>query len=793
VFYPGVIIRTIFRKKSVARNSKNRSNPKKPPPGFFKFPGVKNRKNSSPQKLANQLKRISPERKLDILGIGLALFGLLSLVSLFTGSEGSLFGAISMFLQQIAGYGAFLLPIVFIILGIWLVFRNENRLPLISSERLLGITLLTFNLFTWMHKISGGGWELVQSGGGGGVLGAVFERILTLTLGDLGSFVVLLAWSLVALALAFDIAIPDLFRNLTRSASKTKNLVTYGVDKISTQKHIQGKEKIREKPSSQDENAFIPLNELKSPRIFLNSLRRKQEKRGVENTNPTKPDFNPQPGLQVHRRSTNSMARPPLVAEMLDLPTKLNFQADLDKNRAKIIEETLASLGAPSKVVEIHHGPTFTQFCLEPGLLDRRIGPKRVGVNKISNHAGDVALSLSVRSVRMETPVPGKSYIGIEVPNNDLELVTLREGMESESFRKKHNELMFVLGKDVSGRSYTASLADMPHLLIAGSTGTGKSVCLNSILTCYLLQYSPDELKLLLIDPKRVELTNYNGIPHLMNPVIVDAEKVPGYLKWLVREMDRRLEEYRRLKVRDITEYNATQKVKMPFIVLAIDELATLMMLSPVETEIALNRLAEMARATGIHIIIATQRPSVDVITGKIKANFPTRIAFAVVSGTDSRVGIDKSGADRLVGKGDMLFHSPEMGVPKRLQGVFVSDHEIERVVQYWQKVGEEQKKQALAQGVEPSQEYAAFAHQPQIPLKELEMDGEDEMLQKAIEIVRHEERASISLLQRKLSIGYMRAARMVEKLEQMGIIGKPDPGSGVRPVLDFGEEDFKG
>jgi S-DNA-T family DNA segregation ATPase FtsK/SpoIIIE len=733
---------------------------------------------------------------MDILGIGLVLFGLLSLVSLFTGGEGGLFGAISKLLQQIAGFGALLLTIVFIILGIWLVFRNENRLPHISSERLLGVTLLTINLFTWMHWISGGGWELIQSGSGGGVLGAVFERILALTLGDLGGFVVLLAWSLIALALAFDISIPDLFRNLSRSANKTKKLVTNGVDKISIPKQIQDREKLTENPASHDENVFIPLDELKFSRVSQNSMGRKAEKRDVENnrknSHQTNPELYSEPNPQVRLRSANSPALPPLVTEMLDQPTRLNFQADLDKNRAKIIEETLASLGALSKVVEIHHGPTFTQFCLEPGLLDRRKGPKRVGVNKISNHAGDIALALSVRSVRMETPVPGKSYIGIEVPNTGLEMVSLREGMESESFRKMHGGLKFVLGKDVSGKSYAASLAEMPHLLIAGSTGTGKSVCLNSILACYLLQYSPDELRLLLIDPKRVELTNYNGIPHLMNPVIVNLEKVPAYLKWLVREMDRRLEEFRILKVRDISEYNATQKVKLPFIVVAIDELATLMMLTPVETETALNRLAEMARATGIHLIIATQRPSVDVITGKIKANFPTRIAFAVVSGTDSRVGIDKSGADRLVGKGDMLFHSPEMGVPKRLQGVFVADHEIERVVEYWQKVGEEQKKQALAQGVESGQTYAAFALQPQIPLKELQMDGEDQMICKAIEIIRIEKRASISLLQRKLSIGYMRSARMVEKLEQMGIIGKPDPGSGIRPVLDFGEQDPK-
>jgi len=314
---------------------------------------------------------------------------------------------------------------------------------------------------------------------------------------------------------------------------------------------------------------------------------------------------------------------------------------------------------------------------------------------------------------------------------------------------------------------------------------------MNSILTCLLLQYSPDELKLLMIDPKRVELANYNRIPHLINPVIVDAEKAPAYLKWLVREMDRRLEEFHARKVRDIAEYNSTQETKMPFIVVAIDELSTLMMLAPIEIEATLNRLAEMARATGIHLIVATQRPSVKVITGKIKANFPARISFSVVSGTDSRVGIDKSGADHLVGKGDMLFHSPESGKPKRLQGAFISDHEIERIVEYWQKVAEEQKNQAQLKGVPVPLNVNApnFSTQSQIPLNDLPDENEDALLQKAIEVVRQEERASISLLQRKLSIGYMRAARMIENLERLGIVGKPEPSTGIRPVLDFGDD----
>jgi DNA segregation ATPase FtsK/SpoIIIE, S-DNA-T family len=777
----------------VARNTNRKSQNKKTPLISIKPVNASQSVGRAARKINRTVSRISPERRLDILGISLAFLGLLSLVSLFTGGEGGLFGFISTLLKQIAGYGAFLIPIGLMLTGIWLLFRNEKRLPGVSTERLLCFILLIVNLFTWMHWLSGGGWELVVAGRGGGVLGAIFERILTLTMGDWGGFFVLLAWLLIALVLTFDVAIPDLFRNFSSSARKTRDLLSKGVEKVSDKKENQDAGHGSPAPAKLDKAVFTPFKEdqksgnalkLSPRRVFVQKMGSFGERAGADKSAETGPQ-----GLQVHRKSSATGIRPPSIGEMLDLPTKMNFQEDLDRNRAHIIEETLESLGATSRVVEIHHGPTFTQFCLEPGLLDKRAGPMRVKVNKISNHAGDIALALSVRNVRMETPVPGKSYIGIEVPNNDLELVSLREGMESETFRKAQGDLKFVLGKDVSGRSATVSLGDMPHLLIAGSTGTGKSVCMNSILACYLLQYSPDELKLLMIDPKRVELTNYNRIPHLINPVIVDPEKVPAYLKWLVREMDRRLEEFRNKKVRDITEYNATQKERMPFIVVAIDELATLMMLSPVETETALNRLAEMARATGIHLIVATQRPSVDVITGKIKANFPTRIAFAVVSGTDSRVGIDKGGADRLVGKGDMLFHSPELGVPRRLQGVFVSDHEIERIVEYWQKVGEEQKHQAQLRGEPVSENTPIYSSQPQIPLKDLQNGDEDALIQKGIDAVRLEGRASISLLQRKLSIGYMRAARMVEKLEQMGVIGKPEPGTGVRPVLDFDDK----
>ena len=375
----------------------------------------------------------------------------------------------------------------------------------------------------------------------------------------------------------------------------------------------------------------------------------------------------------------------PSTEVILD-PAELVFaQVNLDHERSKIIEDTLQAFGAPAHVVEVHRGPTVTQFGVEPDFVEARGQKMRVRVSKIVALTDDIALALAAPRIRIQAPVPGRNYVGIEVPNTEITRVTLREVMESEPFQKIHSQLRFAVGKDVSGKPVAYDLASMPHLLIAGTTGSGKSVCVNSILCCFLMNNSPADLRLVLVDPKRVELTGYNGIPHLLAPVITDAERVVGALQWMMREMDSRYRKFSRSGVRNIQEYNAKQSAEhLPYLVIVIDELADLMMLAPDETERSITRLAQLARATGIHMILATQRPSVDVVTGLIKANFPARIAFAVASQIDSRVILDQPGAERLLGRGDMLFQAPDASAPARLQGAHVSDSEIQRLVDYW-------------------------------------------------------------------------------------------------------------
>ncbi|NTU75809.1 MAG: DNA translocase FtsK, partial [Anaerolineaceae bacterium] len=344
----------------------------------------------------------------------------------------------------------------------------------------------------------------------------------------------------------------------------------------------------------------------------------------------------------------------PSVEAILDPASPASIQTSYDQERARVIETTLGSFGAPAHVVEVHRGPTVTQYGVEPDFIETRNGRTRVRVSKIVSLADDLALALAAQRIRIQAPVPGRNYVGIEVPNSEISRVALREVMESDPFRKMGSSLKLALGKDVAGKSVVADLASMPHLLIAGTTGSGKSVCVNSVLSCLLLDNSPADLRLVLVDPKRVELTGYNGIPHLLAPVVVDAERVIGALQWMLREMDNRYKKFAKVGARNIKDYNGRNEEHLPYLVVVIDELADLMMLAPDETERSITRLAQLSRATGIHLILATQRPSVDVVTGLIKANFPARIAFAVASGVDSRVILDQPGAERLLGRGDM-------------------------------------------------------------------------------------------------------------------------------------------
>ena len=732
---------------------------------------------------------------MDIFGVFLLILGVISLLGFLGKTEGGLTGGIVQLLSLIAGVGALIFPVILMLVGLWFIVRNEQRFPIVSMERLLGVVFLYINILAWMHWFSGGGWELAAKGGGGGYLGAFFERLLAKMLGDWGALVVLIAWLLVALAFTFDLSIPDLFRKVGKPAIKTGEFIAEKSSRLA----VPG---LKRKPLPEPEKERIVFaNGNGQPDGFTPI---KSGARQLTRADKVRSRFKPakgEAGAAINKsgaavthgyQSAQNLVvwTLPLPEEILNPATKTVFRKNIDEDRARVIEETLASFSAPSHVVEIHRGPTFTQYGIEPDFVETRAGKTRVRVNKIVSLADDLALALAAPSIRIQAPVPGRRYIGIEVPNSEAELVSLKEGMESKAFSGMNAFLKFVLGKDVAGKPAAVDLTRMPHLLIAGTTGSGKSVCINSILCSLLMYRTPDELRLVMVDPKRVELTGYNGIPHLLTPVIVDHKKVIGTLQWMSREMDSRYKKFAEVGARNIDDYNARHGDKLPYIVVVIDELADLMMLAPEETERNLNRLAQLARATGIHVIIATQRPSVDVITGMIKANFPARISFSVASGIDSRVVLDQVGAERLIGRGDMLFQAPDAPSPKRLQGVFVANDEIQRLVQFWKN----QVQQIVAKDPTMSdqlpQKVYPSATLTQTPLfDEAPEIGEDEYLKKAIDIVRQQERASISLLQRKLRIGYTRAARLVDRLEELEIIGEAEPGSGARPVLDFGDE----
>ena len=437
------------------------------------------------------------------------------------------------------------------------------------------------------------------------------------------------------------------------------------------------------------------------------------------------------------------------------------------KDKARRIEECLDSFGIKSKVVQINIGPSVTCFELKP--------QRGVKVSKILNLSDDLSLALATSDIRIEAPIPGKSHVGIEVPNSKKEVVGLKEMIASEEFIKNTKELPFVLGKSISGTPKVSAIEKMPHLLVSGATGSGKSVCINTIIMSILYKHSPDEVKLLLIDPKIVELSIYNGIPHLIMPVITDPKKASSSLFWAIREMERRYKLFEENHVRDISSYRDLTEIdenieKLPYIVIIIDELSDLMMTAAGEVEDYITRLAQKSRACGIHLIIATQRPTVDVITGTIKANIPSRIAFAVTSQIDSRTILDMSGAETLLGKGDMLFAPSDAMKPMRIQGAFVSDSEVLRVVNYIKETREEEYDKKAMETVEEK-------------TKVIENDDEDELINDAIEIIINENTASVSLIQRKLKVGYARAGRIIDQLEARGVIGGYE-GSKPRKVL---------
>ena len=706
---------------------------------------------------------LEPRLKEEIAGLLLMAAGAITLLNLLSvrQAQGFLIDNWSVLLRWVFGWGAFVATLALIVVGFALLARGLAFLRATPRLRVLGGIILFLTVLGLLHFFYPDPLRVAQEGRGGGYLGWAISSALYRSLGDIGAFLVLVLLGLAGILLAASIS-PAHLQNAAaalnrRATAVYQNRVTPYLDRQ------DGEEGTPEEPDRVTPSipalpeqveplrtvASQPLTNLKSPTM--------------------RPPFEkgPLPPLDLLAESS-----PEVMSE-----------ADA-RHKMRIIEETLRSFGVPAKVVEISQGPTVTQFGVEPGYVERKgadgeMVSRKVRVNKISALSKDLALALAAAPIRIEAPVPGRPLVGIEVPNDEISLVALRTVMESEEFRRLDSPLKIALGQDVSGRSVVTSLDTMPHLLIAGATGSGKSVCLNAIITCLLFNNSVSRLKLLMIDPKTVELIHFNGLPHLAAPVVTDMERVLPALRWVMAEMDRRYSLLSRVAARNINDYNYDKlpptEEPLPYIVVAIDELADLMMMAPDEVERIICRLAQMSRATGIHLVIATQRPSVDVVTGLIKANFPARISFAVTSQVDSRVVLDTAGAETLLGQGDMLYMAPDSSKLVRLQGCFVSDEEIERVVQFWTKS-------------------VPFGAEIKAPWGEIEAaaqdDERDDLLDDAIALLRQHERASTSLLQRRLRIGYPRAARLMDKLEDEGIIGPPESGGRWREVLILEEDE---
>ena len=708
------------------------------------------------------------------------VLGLVTVLTMISAEPSPIAAAWLRLLRLGFGWGAYLLPLALLLGGLWLLLRRglsrlSERLPRVQLEQFLGVASLYLALLVLLHIPFGlgdlaAGRQAASAGLGGGWIGAGLLGLMVQAMGAAGAIVVWVAWLLLGVAFAAGLSIPELLAFFARMS-----------------RAVGGRFRSSRRPRPLAFPSMLPP----PTQVSRGSSPDPTALAGLQR--PASPATAPALASASETPTPSAWALPDL-SSILEPGAVSRADDELDRQRARLIEETLVSFGAPARVVEIHRGPTITQFGVEPDFVEGRGGKRtKVKVSKISALADDLALALAAPSIRIEAPVPGKGFVGVEVPNTEISLVALRDVMEADSFHKVRSTLRLALGQDVSGHAVAGDLTAMPHLLIAGTTGSGKSVCVNAIVTCLLLQNTPEELKLLMIDPKRVELTFYNGVPHLLAPVVVDLERVVPSLQWVSREMDERYRRLAREGARNIADYNqralAANQRPLPFLVVVIDELADLMMLAPDETERVLTRLAQLARATGIHLVVATQRPSVDVVTGLIKANFPSRIAFAVASSVDSRVILDQPGAERLLGRGDMLYQGPDAAAPVRMQGAFVSEGELERLIRFW--------KDAASGAPSPAgrpfsaETIPVGAKLKQAPLwQEIGVpdDERDELFQEAVQVVRQMQKASISLLQRRLRIGYTRAARLIDQLEEAAMIGPAQPGSQARAVLDPGD-----
>jgi len=687
--------------------------------------------------------RLSPETKRGILIVSLFALALICILG-FLNLAGIAGAYVDFGLGVAFGWGRFLFPIILLVLGYVLARPQAYKINW-HNYLGLGIFILSAHALLQLSAPQIQTVRMTLSGLGGGAIGFVLAHPLTLYLGFWATLIILLALLLASVLLMFNTSIESILE-------KTNIFKLFSP--------VFKRREVADNEEDPEEEQEAPSEEGKEEEHETVEESGEKEIETEPVKNPSKELLSPvTKGLPVR-----SMPRPKidLPMDLLDQRRSKPTSGDLKVGKEKI-QHTLANFNINVEMGEVQIGPTVTQYTFKPA--------EGIKLSRITALNDDLALALAAHPVRIEAPIPGKSLVGIEVPNQKPAVVRIREIFESDAFVNRKSNLQIPLGKDVSGKSWTADLGSMPHLLVAGATGSGKSVCLNSIIISLIYQNNVDSLRLILVDPKRVEFPTYNGIPHLLTPVITDTTKTVYALRWAMSEMDRRFDEMQKYQKPNIDLYNLTAREKMPHIVIIIDELADLMVTAGAEVEACIIRLTQMARAAGIHLVLATQRPSVNVITGLIKANIPCRIAFSVVSVMDSRTILDSSGADKLVGKGDMLYMSPQYKSPIRMQNSFVSNEEIKAVVSYLKNHNE--KPEYITEITEKQQGGGTS-----FDFKS-DAGDDDELLNEAQQIVVSAGKASTSYLQRRLRIGYARAARLIDLLEEAGVIG---PGDGAKP-----------
>lgn len=680
---------------------------------------------------------LKPEQIKDIYGVSLIALALFSLVSIF--GYGAIVGELmNRFFRSFIGVGWYFLPVFLISWA--LVFFVDRWRRFISSTG-IGLTVILLSIIALIHvgspsAIDKGWFDPKVVPEYGGYLGAVLSYMLVRPFGKAGAYILLIALTLIGLILASRVSLSTLFGDVFHFGKD--RMSKFNKPMTGAEADISGQEAVE--PAATVSDATHQISET----IKIEEATSGEHVAHIKEIRDATYRF---PPLDILNRSESKT----------DKVWKKNLN-----DRIQIVEKTLQNFGVDAAVTKVVRGPTITRFELQLG--------SGVKVNRIVSLADDLAVALATQDVRILTPVPGKSAVGIEIPNDTKELVTLGDVLISAQEGKKTGPLLVGLGKDISGAPVVANLTHMPHLLISGATGSGKTTCVNSIITSLLFFSHPDQVKLILIDPKMVELSHYSDIPHLITPVITDAKKAATALKWTVREMEDRFKVLAETGSRNIEQFNKVVKAeeRLPYIIVIVDELADLMMVSPQDVEESICRLAQMGRAIGINLVVATQRPSVDVITGLIKANIPSRISFEVASMADSRVILDMGGAEKLIGRGDMLFMPAGSVRPKRVQGALLVEHEISEVTAF------------VKSQREPDYNDSVVKDEP-VPWSTL--DYVDPLLEQAIEIVVRSGQASISMLQRRLRIGYSRAARLIDTMEERGLVGGAD-GSKARAVL---------